>query len=79
MCFYNLRFINEILISIIDEEEKNEFEDELRNIRYEWLIEDIKSKLEENHFKIEFCTFIHVSQAVYKYASTRKKNTRERR
>jgi hypothetical protein len=52
MCCYNLRFINEALISIVDDEERMQFEQELRNIRYELLIEDIKSKLQENFYKI---------------------------
>ena len=73
MCFYNLRFINEALISIVDDDERKEFEEELRNIRYELLIEDIKSKLQENFYKIDFCTFIYVSQSIYKHATKNKK------
>jgi hypothetical protein len=34
MCYYNLRFINEALISIVDEEEKKSFEENLRSIKY---------------------------------------------
>ena len=45
----------------------------MRSIRYEWLIEDIKNKLQENYFKIDKSTFIHVSQAIYKYATKQKK------
>lgn len=69
MCCYSLRFINEALISIVDDQEKEEFETELASIRYELLIEDIKNKLQENYFKIDNCTFIHVSQAIYKHAT----------
>lgn len=46
----------------------------MRSIRYELLIEDIKNKLQENYFKIENSTFIHVSQAIYKYATKNKKD-----
>lgn len=69
MCCYNMRFINEVLISLVDDTEKNEFDNELAKIRYEVLIEDIKSKLQENYFRLENCTFIAVSQAIYKYAT----------
>lgn len=69
MCCYNLRFINEILISIVDDEEKARFEENLREIRYELLIEDIKSKLQENFYRIENCSFISVNQKIYKHAT----------
>lgn len=58
----------------MDDDERNEFEQELRNIRYELLIEEIKSKLQENYYKLEYCTFIYVNQAIYKFASKSKKD-----
>ena len=73
MCYYNMRFINEVLISIVDDTEKSAFEEELRVQKYELLIEDIKSKLQDNYYKIEYCTFINVSQKIYKYATQAKK------
>ena len=51
----------------------------MRSIRYEWLIEDIKNKLQENYFKIENSTFIHVSQAIYKYATKQKMDSQGQR
>lgn len=33
------------------------------------LIEDIKSKLQENFYKIEYCTYIYVNQKIYKHAT----------
>jgi hypothetical protein len=76
MCFYNLRFINEMIISIVDENDKGVFEAELHLQRYELLIEDVKNKLQENYYKSESCTFQAVSQQIYKYA-TRTKKTKE--
>jgi hypothetical protein len=69
MCYYNMRFINELLISIVDDNEKAVFEQELHMQRYELLIEDVKTKLQENHFRIEHCTFQAVSQQIYKQAT----------
>ena len=46
MCYYNMRFINEVLISMVDDSEKASFEEELKLQRYELLIEDIKAKLQ---------------------------------
>ena len=73
MCYYNMRFINEVLISMVDDSEKASFEEELRVQKYELLIEDIKGKLQENYYKIEYCTFISVSQKIYKFATQSKK------
>lgn len=52
MCYYNLRFVNEVLISIVDDTEKEEFLQELHTQRYDMLIEDVKTKLQEGHFKL---------------------------
>ncbi len=76
MCYYNLNFINELFISIVDDEDKKEFETEMHNQQYEYLIEYIKNKLTENDFKIENCTFQAVSQQIYKHATTSKQSNR---
>lgn len=52
MCFYNLHFINELLVSRVDDDEKRSFKNELRIQKFDLLIEDIKSKLQDNYFKI---------------------------
>jgi hypothetical protein len=41
-----MRFINELLISIVDDLDKETFENELRSQKYELLIEDVKTKLQ---------------------------------
>ena len=38
------------------------------------LIEDVKTKLQEGHFKVEHCTFQAVSQQIYKYATRAKES-----
>lgn len=34
MCYYNLRFINELLVSTVEEEERQQLEQQLRVVRY---------------------------------------------
>ena len=45
MVFYNLKFVNELIAAVIDEDQKASFQSALIDVKYELVIEDIKSKL----------------------------------
>lgn len=61
------------MAATVDENDVATLRQEMNSAKYTFIIEAIKMKLQENFYKIDACTFISVSQQIYKYASKGKK------
>ena len=45
MVYYHLKFINEILVATVNEKQKESLKDEMMNVKYGVIVENIKAKL----------------------------------
>lgn len=57
----------------VEEADRAILRKEFAEINYEFSIDIIKVKLEQSFYKLEACTFISVSQQIFRYASKGKK------
>ena len=73
MVYYNLKFINELLVATVDESERETLREEMINVKYSIIIENIKGRLEEGFYKIDVCSFASVYTQINKYATKGKK------
>ena len=58
----------------VEEEDRSNLRDEMFKVKYSIVIENIKARLEEKFYKLENCTFTHVHQQIFKFATKGKKD-----
>ena len=74
MVYYHLKFINEILVATVNEKQKESLKDEMMNVKYGIIVENIKARLEDGFYKLESCTFTHVHQQIFRFATKGRSN-----
>lgn len=67
MVFYLLRFINELLASFISEDQMRQLKKELKQNRYEIILESVKNRIAGKWYKLEYCTFEYVQRRIFEY------------
>jgi len=65
MVYYLLRFMNELLASFVDNDKLLKFKRELRQNRYEIILETVKSRIEDRWYRLEYCTFEYVQRRIF--------------
>lgn len=69
MVYYNMKFINELIASVIEEDKKDLLKQNLNFVKYGYVLDGIKAKLEQNYFNLDNTTFISMHQKIFKYAT----------
>lgn len=67
MVYYILRFMNELLASFVEDDKLLKFKRELRQNRYEIILDTIKSRIEDRWYRPEYCTFEYVQRRIFEY------------
>lgn len=73
MAFYNMKFINELIASVIEEDKKELLKQSLNFAKYGYVLDGIKAKLSQNYFNLDSTTFISMHQKIFKYATKDRK------
>ena len=79
MVYYNLKFINELMAAVIEEDMKQKLKESLSTVKYGLILDSVKLRLEQNYYVIENDTFIAMHQKLFKYVTKSKINHKSQR
>ena len=72
MVLHILRFINEFVGSLIDDEKVMRLKHELRRNRYEMVLVTIRNRIEQKWYQMDYCTFEYMHMRLFEYKSSNK-------
>ena len=58
----------------MNEKQRESLKEEMMNVKYGFIVEKIKAKLEDSFYKLESCTFTHVHQQIFRFATKGRNN-----
>ena len=64
-----MKFINELIASVVEEDQRELLKQNLTFVKYSFVLDGIKAKLEQNFFNLDNTTFISMHQKIFKYAT----------
>lgn len=67
MVFHLVRFINELLASFVEDDKMMKFKRELKQNRYEIILETVRARIEDKWYRLDYCTFEYVQRRIFEY------------